>query len=194
MPEPTGEKVGHGMRAVELAAGSALEPWEPSALYPALPTPSVGRSVAADALPRGKTSIYATSSNDDTRLNTPASGAVVATAWLWFQAYQGTLSRVDGATCRFHPTCSRFAIDAISATGPWGGLLTFARLQRAHTVERHYAMSDPPFLDDPLDNYVFWLRPSKLDAAEDSKYPSHAWFHHVRAARRIAPATQSARP
>jgi putative membrane protein insertion efficiency factor len=35
--------------------------------------------------------------------------------------YQITLSRFMGGHCRFHPTCSQYAIDAINKYGPWRG-------------------------------------------------------------------------
>lgn len=35
--------------------------------------------------------------------------------------------------CRFHPTCSEYALDAIAAHGPWrGGRLAVTRILRCH--------------------------------------------------------------
>jgi len=35
--------------------------------------------------------------------------------------YRVTLGRLLGGSCRFHPTCSQYAIDAIKSHGPWRG-------------------------------------------------------------------------
>jgi putative membrane protein insertion efficiency factor len=35
--------------------------------------------------------------------------------------YRATLGRFMGGHCRFHPTCSQYAIDAIRKHGPWRG-------------------------------------------------------------------------
>lgn len=38
-------------------------------------------------------------------------------------------------TCRFHPTCSRYALDALTAHGPVkGSYLAFRRLLRCHPL------------------------------------------------------------
>ncbi|NKC00458.1 MAG: membrane protein insertion efficiency factor YidD [Pseudomonadales bacterium] len=47
--------------------------------------------------------------------------------------YRLTLSPWVGQQCRFHPTCSCYAIAAIQTHGPWVGLwLTARRLSRCH--------------------------------------------------------------
>jgi uncharacterized protein len=47
--------------------------------------------------------------------------------------YRVTLGRLLGGQCRFHPTCSQYAIDAINkhgaARGTW---LTLKRIARCH--------------------------------------------------------------
>lgn len=35
--------------------------------------------------------------------------------------YRATLGRFMGGHCRFHPTCSQYALDAIDKYGPWRG-------------------------------------------------------------------------
>ena len=48
--------------------------------------------------------------------------------------YQLTLSSVLGRSCRYLPTCSEYASDAIAKHGAWRGfLLGFARVSRCHT-------------------------------------------------------------
>ncbi|MEC8448587.1 MAG: membrane protein insertion efficiency factor YidD [Pseudomonadota bacterium] len=47
--------------------------------------------------------------------------------------YQKFLSPLLGQNCRFHPTCSQYAIEAISAFGFFKGLyLTFKRVLRCN--------------------------------------------------------------
>ncbi len=52
---------------------------------------------------------------------------------LLIRAYQLVLSPLLGPTCRFHPTCSRYAMEAIDRYGPvWGTARALARLARCH--------------------------------------------------------------
>jgi len=45
--------------------------------------------------------------------------------------YRATLGRFMGGHCRFHPTCSQYAIDAIHKHGPWrGGWRALKRILR----------------------------------------------------------------
>ena len=47
--------------------------------------------------------------------------------------YQIALSPMIGPSCRYLPTCSTYAQEAITIHGPWkGGLLTLRRLARCH--------------------------------------------------------------
>jgi putative membrane protein insertion efficiency factor len=47
--------------------------------------------------------------------------------------YQLTLSPFIGNQCRFHPTCSHYAMDAVRCHGPWIGTgLAAKRLARCH--------------------------------------------------------------
>lgn len=56
-------------------------------------------------------------------------------------AYQ-RISRFTPAVCRFHPTCSEYARQALLRHGPWRGLwLAGARLGRCHPF--HPGGSDP---------------------------------------------------
>jgi putative membrane protein insertion efficiency factor len=49
------------------------------------------------------------------------------------RAYKLTLSPLIGRQCRFLPTCSEYAAEALIAHGPWrGGLLAARRLCRCH--------------------------------------------------------------
>jgi putative membrane protein insertion efficiency factor len=47
--------------------------------------------------------------------------------------YRVTLGRLLGGQCRFHPTCSQYAIDAVHKHGPWlGSWRTLKRIARCH--------------------------------------------------------------
>ncbi|MBU0729079.1 MAG: membrane protein insertion efficiency factor YidD [Proteobacteria bacterium] len=49
------------------------------------------------------------------------------------RAYQVALSPLIPPSCRFTPTCSRYAIEAINVHGAWRGMyLTLRRLLRCH--------------------------------------------------------------
>jgi putative membrane protein insertion efficiency factor len=53
------------------------------------------------------------------------------------RAYQLTLSPLLGGSCRFLPTCSAYAIEAIVAHGVWRGMaLAARRLSRCHPFGR----------------------------------------------------------
>lgn len=54
--------------------------------------------------------------------------------WL-LRAYQKLVSPGLGANCRFHPTCSSYAIEALDRFGVIrGGALTVKRLGRCHPL------------------------------------------------------------
>jgi len=47
--------------------------------------------------------------------------------------YQWTVSPLLGPTCRFYPSCSHYALEAIERHGVWrGGWLAARRLGRCH--------------------------------------------------------------
>lgn len=49
------------------------------------------------------------------------------------RTYQLTLSALMGRRCRYLPTCSEYASDAIHKHGVWhGSLLAIARISRCH--------------------------------------------------------------
>jgi uncharacterized protein len=57
--------------------------------------------------------------------------------------YQLTLSPWLGRSCRFYPTCSNYALEAIELHGAWrGSWLTLRRLSRCHPF--HPGGFDPP--------------------------------------------------
>ena len=47
--------------------------------------------------------------------------------------YRVTLGPFLGGHCRFHPTCSQYAIDAVNKHGPWRGTwMAIKRIARCH--------------------------------------------------------------
>lgn len=51
--------------------------------------------------------------------------------------YRLVFSPLVGRHCRFQPTCSAYAIEAIEKHGPWrGGWLTARRLASCHPIEK----------------------------------------------------------
>jgi putative membrane protein insertion efficiency factor len=56
---------------------------------------------------------------------------------LLIRAYQVVLSPFFGGACRFLPSCSAYAIEAIANHGAWrGSLLAVRRLSRCHPLGR----------------------------------------------------------
>ena len=54
-------------------------------------------------------------------------------ALLIIRAYQALISPLFPSCCRFAPTCSQYAVEALSRHGVWRGLgLTLRRLARCH--------------------------------------------------------------
>lgn len=56
--------------------------------------------------------------------------------FVWFiSAYQKVISPLVGPSCRFHPTCSEYAKEAIEIYGFFGGFwLTLKRISRCHPL------------------------------------------------------------
>jgi hypothetical protein len=64
---------------------------------------------------------------------------------LLVRVYQVTLGPLMGGHCRFHPTCSQYAVDALCAHGALrGGWWTLKRLLRCHPLGGHGFDPVPP--------------------------------------------------
>ena len=58
---------------------------------------------------------------------------IEAIATGFIRLYQVTLSPIVGGSCRFDPSCSAYALEAIERHGTWrGGKLGIKRLLRCH--------------------------------------------------------------
>ena len=70
----------------------------------------------------------------------PAAHADVATRTLtWLvRAYQVGLSPFAGGACRFTPSCSAYALEALERHGAWrGGWMALRRIARCHPWGHH---------------------------------------------------------
>ncbi|MCS0504760.1 membrane protein insertion efficiency factor YidD [Ancylobacter sp. GSK1Z-4-2] len=64
-----------------------------------------------------------------------ASSALATFLIVLIRAYQIFLSPTHGPSCRFQPSCSAYAIEALKRHGPtWGLALTVWRLARCHPL------------------------------------------------------------
>ena len=69
--------------------------------------------------------------------------------WL-IRVYQRTISRLLGPTCRFEPSCSRYAAACLESHGALrGGLLSIVRVCKCHPF--HPGGYDPPPATGALD-------------------------------------------
>jgi uncharacterized protein len=52
--------------------------------------------------------------------------------------YRAALGPIFGGRCRYTPSCSQYAIDAVSKYGPWrGGWKALRRISRCHPWGGH---------------------------------------------------------
>ena len=104
---------------------------------------------------------------------------------LW-RGWRASWGRMDMSRCVLHPSCSRFAREAVGAHGAAGVVLGFARLMRDHTSS-HYRRGPRGQALDPVAGYTFfWPRrggPRAEGAHERWEDPAHAWYEHVQATR-----------
>ncbi len=150
---------------------SQLEPWTPvrKGLHPAdLSNTPEARSPVDPVEHRGRSN---------------RGGPIATTAFLYWRLYSSTVSRSMGETCRFSPSCSRFAVDA-AREGPEGLILTFARLQRNHLDDGSYEHTHTGHLKDPTSNYFYWRSDLGLQAHRSTMPRHQAWYVFVEAARK----------
>ncbi|HEX4447103.1 MAG TPA: membrane protein insertion efficiency factor YidD [Polyangiaceae bacterium] len=80
---------------------------------------------------------------------------MIAALLIWLiTLYQRTLSRLLGPTCRFEPSCSRYAASCLASHGAIrGSLLSIVRLCKCHPF--HPGGYDPPPTARPLAGGAF---------------------------------------
>ena len=62
-----------------------------------------------------------------------ARSAVIFLFMFLIRCYQGMVRPLLVGSCKFHPTCSEYALEAIQTHGPWVGLgMAVRRLARCH--------------------------------------------------------------
>ena len=61
---------------------------------------------------------------------------IMSRLFIWFiLVYQKVISPLVGPSCRFHPTCSEYAKEAIEKRGLLGGTwLAFKRISKCHPL------------------------------------------------------------
>ena len=66
--------------------------------------------------------------------------------FLWLiRFYQKHISPARPPCCRFIPTCSQYALEAVEKYGAWrGGLLALRRLLRCHPFHRQKSIEYDP--------------------------------------------------
>jgi len=75
---------------------------------------------------------------------TPKSTGVRA-ALFALDFYKASLSPILAGTCRYEPTCSRYAYEAIERFGVWRGVwLGTKRLLRCHPLSRKFGFDPVP--------------------------------------------------
>jgi putative membrane protein insertion efficiency factor len=82
---------------------------------------------------------------EEDRLKSVPPGAGVRVALLALRFYKAYLSILVGGSCRFEPTCSRFAYEAIERFGVMRGVwLGLKRLLRCHPLSRKFGYDPVP--------------------------------------------------
>ncbi|MCP5080211.1 MAG: membrane protein insertion efficiency factor YidD [Alphaproteobacteria bacterium] len=83
------------------------------------------------------------------------SSAVSGLFLVLIRIYQLTLSSVMGRRCRYLPTCSEYASDAIKRHGPWAGFwLALGRVASCHPWGGHGYDGVPENLPPRI--WMFW--------------------------------------
>lgn len=77
------------------------------------------------------------------------------------KAYRFLISPLYGQVCRYHPSCSAYALDAVETFGALkGSWLAFGRVARCHPWA--------PGGLDPVPPRFSWWRPSRAGLSEDA--------------------------
>ena len=96
---------------------------------------------------------------------------------LLVRLYQRFISPLSGPSCRFYPSCSAYAVTALTRFGPFrGGWLAIRRLGRCHPWNPGGVDPVPKTWATRNDVRPEDFRPSGSDAAEDD--PEHDGHEH----------------
>ena len=108
-------------------------------------------SSGAEALLSRRFDVGAKAPTPNTSEKAPASesgrytSVSVRVALFLLSFYKAYLSVVFAGTCRYEPTCSRYAYEAIERFGVWrGGWLGLRRLLRCHPLSRKFGYDPVP--------------------------------------------------
>lgn len=105
---------------------------------------------------------------------------------LFYVAFRQSWGKFDMTRCDLHPSCSRFALEAVRHTPLWLAVpLTFGRIMRNHNA------SDLPrdvhgHKRDPVTHHTFTL-PTHHAGREPTYDTSIKWFQHARAIKEECP-------
>jgi len=88
---------------------------------------------------------------------------ILAQPALWLIAfYQTQISPAIGARCSLHPSCSRYAVDALKKHGPTGIAIAGDRMVREPDVveakARPVVISHQIKYADPISDHTFWMK------------------------------------
>ena len=83
----------------------------------------------------GYAALYAAVPAIDRRPASLVSRFLAASLMLFIEAYRRVVSPFLGRHCRYHPTCSQYALEAVARYGPLSGSArALARLARCHPL------------------------------------------------------------
>jgi putative membrane protein insertion efficiency factor len=100
----------------------------------------------------------------------PPARPVVAFLRLLLRAYRVMLSPLLGPSCRFVPTCSCYADEALESWGVWRGIgLSAWRILRCHPFSRGGLDPVPPRPPTGEDQFGSESRPSGMKLVGDSE-------------------------
>lgn len=108
------------------------------------------------------------------------------TVALFYLVWRRTWGKFDMTRCDLHPSCSRFALDAVRKTSLWLALpITFARVMSNHqddTLPRDRFGQKR----DPVSHYTF-AHPRHHHDEPERQDPAIRWFEHARAIKQECP-------
>ncbi len=103
----------------------------------------------------------------------PAASSVA----LLYRVFRRTWGKFDMSRCDLHPSCSRFAVDAVSSLPLWMAVpVVFARLMQNHN-DPHMMHEGHSKKHDPVANYSF--SKGRYFKADSHQEPAIFWHRHA---------------